>query len=251
MLGGFVAFVISAYLKLPPAVTLVLTAVIMFMIGAGVLGLMIPAKLRITTKPDDQNYVMIMMLAFATFAEYLILELFGGGAVAAPSILNGATLIVSNVYLTNQVILAAGISLSAYLILFIFLKFTKTGKGIRAFTQNGEVARSIGIDGQKLAFIVYGIGVMMAAVSGALLASIYSVDSATGWNELVIAFVIVTFGGIGSVSGSLIGGLIYGIVYSIMLYYYPTYALVAVLVMIYALLVIKPTGLRGKIIERV
>lgn len=251
MLGGFVAFVISAYLKLPPAVTLVLTAVIMFMIGAGVLGLMIPAKLRITTKPDDQNYVMIMMLAFATFAEYLILELFGGGAVAAPSILNGATLIVSNVYLTNQVILAAGISLSAYLILFIFLKFTKTGKGIRAFTQNGEVARSIGIDGQKLAFIVYGIGVMMAAVSGALLASIYSVDSATGWNELVIAFVIVTFGGIGSVSGSLIGGLIYGIVYSIMLYYYPTYALVAVLVMIYALLVIKPTGLRGKIVERV
>ncbi|MEM3264728.1 MAG: branched-chain amino acid ABC transporter permease [Conexivisphaerales archaeon] len=250
MLGGVLAFVVSYYLRLPPALALILVAGLVFIIGIGALKLTIPANSRVTVDPDRQNFVMITFLAFATIAEYSVLLIFGPNTVAAPSIVNGSTQIIANVFVTNQTLLASVITLLGYLLLYMFLRLTKMGKGIRAYTQNKETAEALGVDGQRLAFMVYGIGVIMAAISGALLASIFSIDSSAGWNELVIAFVIVTLGGIGSIFGSLIGGLIYGIIYSIMLYYYPSYAFIAVLLIIFALLLIKPTGILGEIIER-
>ena len=66
----------------------------------------------------------------------------------------------------------------------------------------------------------------------------------------MIAFVIVTFGGIGSISGSFLGGLVYGIIYAITQYYLPSYSFVIALVLIYIVLVNKPTGILGEIIER-
>ena len=96
----------------------------------------------------------------------------------------------------------------------------------------------------------FGLGVSLAALSGSLLSSIYSITAATGWTELMIAFVIVTFGGIGSIGGSFIGGLVFGIVYAITQYFLPAYSFVIALILIYIVLVSKPTGIFGEIIER-
>jgi len=251
MLGGFLAFLASFYLHLPPFFSLLFTCLASFVIGIGVILLIVPSSLRVTTDPDSQNQVMILLLALATATEYVVLLVFGGSSVAVPSMIYGTLTFANGVYITYQTLLASLISVVSYLLLYVFLKFTKVGLGIRAFAQNKDLARAIGIEGERLSLIVFGIGVLLAALSGALLASIFSVNSASGWNELVISFVIVTLGGIGSIFGSLLGGLIYGIAYSIALYYYPSYAFIIVLILIYLVLIIKPTGLLGEIIERV
>jgi branched-subunit amino acid ABC-type transport system permease component len=90
----------------------------------------------------------------------------------------------------------------------------------------------------------------MAALAGALLSSIYSSTTATGWNELVTAFIIVTFGGVGSLAGSLVGGLTYGIIYSELQFFYPSLSFVIVIFVIYIFILIRPTGIFGRIVER-
>ncbi|MEM3657864.1 MAG: hypothetical protein QXQ66_05520, partial [Candidatus Hadarchaeum sp.] len=95
------------------------------------------------------------------------------------------------------------------------------------------------------------IGCTLASASGALLASVFSVNSAAGWSVLPLAFVIVTLGGIGNIFGSLIGGLIFGLVYSVGLFFIQAYAIVIVLLVMYCILLIKPTGLLGGLVERV
>ena len=155
-----------------------------------------------------------------------------------------------DLFVSYQTIISIAISILCYVALFIFLRDSKIGKAIRAFSQDRELAEAMGVRVSTIALMSFGLGVSLAALSGALLSSIYSITAATGWNELVIVFVIVTFGGIGSISGSFLGGLVYGIIYSITQYYLPAYSFVIALVLIYIVLVTKPTGILGEIIER-
>ena len=250
MMGGFLFFVGSSLLLLPVAMAFVFTLIASFVFGVIVLLLLIPRRIRVTNDPQEGNKVMMIFLGFATIAEYVVFLLFGGQTLSVPSLLNGVMAIPGGIYVRNQELLAALISLAFYAFLLLTLKYTKIGMGIRAYSQNKEIADALGIDGARLALIVFGIGAMMAAAAGSLLASVYSIDSTSGWNELITAFIIVIFGGIGSVPGSLIGGLLYGIIYSFFLYYYPSYAFAAVLLMIYFIIIFRPSGLLGEHVER-
>lgn len=250
LIGGFLAYLFYA-LHLPPIINFILVVLSAFFIGIGALYLVIPKKLWVTLDPDEQNIVMIAFLALATVTEYIVLLIFGGASVSIPSIFYGNVKILGNVYLTAQVTFSSYLSLAVFILLYLFLYKSKFGKGIRAYSQNRELALAVGINEFTIVIFTFGLGVSLAALSGSLLGSIFSINSASGWDELVIAFVIVTFGGIGNVFGSLIGGLVYGLVYSIVLYYYPSYAFVAVLLIIYLILLIKPSGILGKVYERV
>lgn len=250
MLGGFLTFFAVSSLHLPIVLSIVFAFSAAFALGVFFLFVLIPKQMWVSSNPDAQNTVMIIFLALAQVLQQGTFIVYGGGSVAVPRISFGNIIAPGGVYIPYQTIIAIAISLLCYVGLFLFLRDTKIGKAIRAFSQDRELAEAMGVRVSTIALMSFGLGVSLAALSGSLLSSIYSITAATGWNELVIAFVIVTFGGIGSISGSFIGGIVYGIVYAITQYYLPAYSFVIALVLIYIVLVNKPTGILGEIIER-
>ena len=248
MLGGFLLFLSSIALGLPILVAIVVALVASFALGIALM-FILPANLRIATNADDANFIMIIMLMFAILVEYALDIVTGGVTLPVPSLALG-TVVISKVGFTYQSLIAASVSVVAYAALGTFLRSSKIGRAIRAYAQNPELAEALGARGSNVVSITFGIGVMLAALSGVLLTPIYSVSSSTGWDMLVIAFVVVTLGGLGSLYGSLIGGIIYGVGYSLLSYYMPTYTYIILLAIIYVIVVLKPTGIMGEIVER-
>ena len=250
MLGGFLTFFAVSSLHLPIVLSIMFAVAAAFALGLFFLYVLIPKKMWVSSNPDAQNLVMITFLALAQVLQNGAFIVYGGGSVAVPRIFFGYVIAPGGVYIGDQTVIAIAISLLCYVGLFLFLRDTKIGKAIRAFSQDRELAEAMGVKVSTIALLSFGLGVSLAALSGSLLSSIYSITASTGWNELVIAFVIVTFGGIGSISGSFLGGLVYGIIFAVTQYFLPAYSFAIALVLIYIVLVNKPTGILGEIIER-
>jgi branched-chain amino acid transport system permease protein len=104
-------------------------------------------------------------------------------------------------------------------LLYLFLYRTKTGLAIRATAQSPTLARPFGIDIDYIYLITFGIGIALAGVSGSVLIATRSVVPITANFLLLIAFVIVTLGGLGSITGALLGGLFIGVVDSFVSFY--------------------------------
>jgi branched-chain amino acid transport system permease protein len=107
-------------------------------------------------------------------------------------------------------IIAAGVAVAA-LLYFIVAK-TRLGMLVRAGASNREMATAMGIDIKLVFTLLFGFGAALCAVAGALLGPILAVQVGMGESILILAFVVIVIGGIGSVRGALVGALLVGIV---------------------------------------
>jgi branched-chain amino acid transport system permease protein len=83
---------------------------------------------------------------------------------------------------------------------------------VRAGASNREMALAMGVNIQRLFTLVFGAGAALCAVAGALLAPLLAVQVGMGENILILAFVVIVIGGIGSIRGALVGALLVGVV---------------------------------------
>jgi branched-chain amino acid transport system permease protein len=83
---------------------------------------------------------------------------------------------------------------------------------VRAGASNREMAQAMGSDVRKLFTAVFGVGAALCAVAGGLLGPLVAVQVGMGENILILAFVVIVIGGIGSVRGALMGSLLVGVV---------------------------------------
>ncbi len=107
-------------------------------------------------------------------------------------------------------IIATGLVLA--LLLYLLVQRTRFGALVRAGASNRAMASAMGVDVPLLFTAVFGLGAALCAVAGALLGPLLAVQVGMGENILILAFVVVTIGGIGSIRGALIGALLVGLV---------------------------------------
>ena len=132
-------------------------------------------------------------------------------------------------------------------VLVLFLKTTYTGIAMRAVSQNREAAYLMGINVGRMYWISFGIGVGISAIGGTLLATFYPIHPEMGAFFTLLAFVIVVFGGFGSVFGAYISGIIIGVTESVSaLFITPTLKDVVAFLLFIVVILVKPTGLFGK-----
>jgi branched-chain amino acid transport system permease protein len=112
---------------------------------------------------------------------------------------------------TNRVIVFL-FALAISLLLLVLLRFTLFGKAVRAMMQSPVGAQLVGIDTAVLHPVVFGAGLGLAGVAGALLSMIYEISPSMGEPYTVTALIVITLGGLGSASGSFLGGLLLGLV---------------------------------------
>ena len=107
------------------------------------------------------------------------------------------------------VVIAAGLAMA--LLLWLLVTRTRLGMWVRAGASDREMAEVMGIDTRTLFTFVFAVGAMLCAVAGALLGPLLAVQVGMGENILILSFVVITIGGIGSIRGALIGSLLVGL----------------------------------------
>ncbi len=127
--------------------------------------------------------------------------------------------------------------------MFLVLTRTKLGMMIRAGSTNREMVQSLGIDIQFLYRVVFAAGVALAVFAGMVAAPVSSVYPNMGASVLIICFVVVVIGGIGSVRGALLASLLIGVVDTFGKVLLPEAAGVLVYVLMALILLWKPDGL--------
>jgi branched-chain amino acid transport system permease protein len=169
-----------------------------------------------------------------------------------PGLPSKITLINTDV-LTGRA-LAALISLTAFITLSLLISKTKTGRAMKALSQDLEAAMLMGISLEKLYMFTTAISSGLASLAGVLYTSTVTFGvSAQMWMiGLAISFTVVVLGGLGSIKGSLLGGLILGISETAVMKIIPKGGVLQTsipFIIIILMLIIRPKGLFGKKIE--
>lgn len=108
------------------------------------------------------------------------------------------------------VIIASGLAVG--LLLYVVVGHTRVGMLVRAGATNARMVSALGVDIRRLFMIVFGFGTMLAAFAGAMIAPILSVEPGMGDTVLILAFVVIVIGGIGSIRGAFLAALLIGLV---------------------------------------
>ena len=189
--------------------------------------------------------IIIVTLAFALILEQFILLTFGEHGISFPSVIRGVTSIGA-VLIPIMRLFVLAVAIIALILLWIFIGKTRLGKEITAASQDAEAATLMGLNVDRLFMVTVFISAILAALGGALYAQVYAANPFMVLKSLIFAFAIVILGGLGSVRGSIIAAFIVGYILTavIVLYGARWSELVAVLIII-AILVLRPAGLFG------
>jgi branched-chain amino acid transport system permease protein len=129
------------------------------------------------------------------------------------------------------------------LALYLVIARTRLGMAIRAGASNREVVQTLGVDIRLLYRIVFAAGVALAVFAGMIAAPVSSVYPGMGNQVLIISFVVVVIGGIGSIRGALLASLLVGVVDTFGKVFMPQIAGILVYVLMAAILLWRPEGL--------
>lgn len=237
MLGAYFAFWTFSLLHLNPLISVVLSVPIFFLIGSTL-------HKRITERLTNAPELSALILTFGmSILIWNLAQFFWTNTYRSVPYLTGNFSFLGLTLAKSKTIsffLALGMTIA----LFTFLKYSKIGKGIRATSQNSEVALVCGIDTKKMRTLTFGIGIGLAGAAGVIVSLQWVIFPQMGGSYVSKAFAIVVLGGLGNVQGALVGGFIIGILESLVTQYMSAkMAQILPSLIILIILLLKPTGL--------
>ena len=159
-----------------------------------------------------------MSQVLATFALILIINeavrmIWGTDlALSAPAALSGPVELLPGLKYPSYRLVIIGVGLALALFLYLVVTQTRMGAWVRAGASNRDMAMAMGINIQRWFTLVFGLGAAMCAVAGAMLGPLLAVQVGMGESILILAFVVIVIGGIGSIWGAFVGSLLVGFV---------------------------------------
>ncbi len=155
----------------------------------------------------------------ATFGVILFLnqgvKLLWGAAplqVPMPQLLSGGVEIMSGLRYPVYRLAILGTGLATAALLWLVVERTRLGMLVRAGATNAPMVAALGVDIRRLFMAVFGFGAMLAGFAGVMAAPILSVEPGMGDNLLILAFVVIVIGGIGSIRGAFIAAIMVGLI---------------------------------------
>jgi branched-chain amino acid transport system permease protein len=129
-----------------------------------------------------------------------------------PQALSGPVSLLPGLRYPAYRLFVIGVGLAIALLLYVLVARTRTGMRVRAGASNREMATTMGVNVRVLFTALFGVGAGLCALAGAMLGPILSVQVGMGESVLILAFVVIVIGGIGSIRGALVGALLIGMV---------------------------------------
>jgi len=241
--GAYIAWALhNRFPDLDYPIVFVITIPIMFAFGAAFDKFIITPLRR---KPGWRFTVFIVTLAAALFLDSLALVIFGPRYKTLPPLIEGNFNLAGFIIPKHDIALVI-IAVSILICLGLFLGRTRQGMAMRAVAQNTVGALIVGIPMTQVFRYTFAISAAFAGISGMLLAPKTLIFPIVGWPILIKSFVIVVFGGLGSVRGTLYAAFILGMTEAMISYYVGgVWALPIFLAILGVVLVFKPQGLFG------
>jgi branched-chain amino acid transport system permease protein len=203
---------------------------------------------RVIVRPVYRDHLRQILITIGALivAEQLLLAVWGGNPVAVrrPAFLEGSILI-GQASIEIYRIFAFILGLAVFLALRLVLRRTRLGLVIRAGVENREMVEALGFRVDRVFLGVFMAGSALAAVGGAMWAGYQGLISASlGGEILILLFIVVIIGGLGSVEGSLLGALLVGLLGNYVAFLFPKLALASNMLLMMAILLWRPWGLR-------
>jgi branched-chain amino acid transport system permease protein len=163
--------------------------------------------------------------------------------VKTPDLLNYSIPLTDNLSYPVYRLFMSAVCLLLAGLMYVLIQRTRFGMMIRAGAANREMAQSLGININLVYRLVFALGVALAAFAGMLAAPVSSVFPGMGSQVLIICFVVVVIGGIGSVWGALVAALLIGFADTFGKVLFPDFAGISVYLLMAAILLWRPEGL--------
>lgn len=238
-LGMFAVYLAFTGVGLNPYLTLLLVAGAGLLVGILIYGV---AVHRVLNAP-------VLSTLLATFAVNMIIIGIGTAVfTASPRNVDFSlgSFSLGPVSLTWARVAAALAAVLVTGLLYLFLYRTRPGKSIRAVANNRAAAELMGIPTSRVLALSFGLGTMLAAIAGGLIATFFPFTILAGGSYELKSFVICVLGGLGNPLGALIGGLILGALEGIIpAFMETTWVPVLEFVLFIVILLVRPTGLLG------
>lgn len=243
MLGSFFAFELFRRAGIDPIVAFFLAFPFFFVLGALTYRLLIT---RVERAAQTQGLV-------AMFGLMVLIENLGTIAwttdtrvITAPY--SNSSLVIGPVTLVHVKLIAGLLALLLIGAFWAFLRYTLTGKAIRAMGQNRDAATAIGVNVAQLSAVMFGLGIACAGAAGVTLAMTFPFSPNTQVQWLAWAFLVVILGGLGNVANTLVAGLVVGLIQTACTAFMPfDYVYLVLYVLLAVVLVARREGLSGAV----
>lgn len=243
MIGSYMGFYAMTLIGLPFPIAFILAA-----LGAGLVAVLVEkaayAPLRQRKAPF--LYYIISAMGASIFLENIVLALVGPNFRTFPPVLGSKPFEFGGLMLGRLDLMMFVISSVTLISLVYFIEKTKTGLAIRATSYSERASSLMGVNTEKVIFIIFILGGALAGIAGILFGMKYTVFPQMG-NITMKAFIAAVFGGLGSLPGAVLGALLLGIIETMTsAYLSSTYRDLIAFGLLIFILVVRPAGLMGK-----
>lgn len=214
---------------------------------AGLVGALIERTLMRPFYKRPEEYQLLMTFGLLMILEDLIRMIWGPNPLSATNVYAslGSIAIGDNRYPTYNVA-TIGIGALAAIFLWAFIYRTRFGVILRATSQDKRMASALGVNVNRVYIQAFTLGCFMAGLGGAIIVPSQSAVLGMGVDALVLAFIVVVIGGLGSLEGALVGALVVGVVRETGITLFPEIELAVLYLIAAIVLLVRPAGLFGR-----
>jgi branched-chain amino acid transport system permease protein len=242
MIGAYAAFSLAQWTGS------LWTALPLGIVLAAALGLVLEKLLISRLYRRDHLYQVLLTFGLILVFEEMRSILVGDDVhgVSIPTLLDASLPLTDTLSYPVYRLFISGVCLVLAALMYVTIQKTRLGMMIRAGASNSEMTQALGINIRWIHALVFAAGVALAVFAGMIAAPVSSVFPGMGNQVLIVCFVIVVIGGIGSLKGALIASLLIGFVDTFGKVLLPELAGVAVYLLMAIVLLFRPTGLYGR-----
>jgi branched-chain amino acid transport system permease protein len=209
-------YMVGAYLTatLAQATGSFTLGLVLAVLATGVIGMLLEVSVLRRLYQRDHLSQVLATFALILIANEAVRMIWGEQPIGlpTPAALSGPVELLPGMPYPAYRLLVIAVGLAMAALLYFLVAHTRMGMRVRAGASNREMATAMGVDIKRLFTLVFGIGAMLCAVAGAMLGPLLAVQVGMGEEILILAFVVIVIGGIGSIRGALVGALLVGMV---------------------------------------
>jgi branched-chain amino acid transport system permease protein len=216
-------------------------------LAAAVLGAVLEPTLLRPFYRRAEEYQLLVTFGLLMILEDLMRFIWGPYPLSASEIFeNFGSLTIGDSIYPSYNLLVIGVGVAAAVFLWAFIYRTRFGIVLRATSQNMRMASALGVNVNRVYVEAFTLGCFMAGLGGAIIVPSQSAVLGMGIDAVVLAFIVVVIGGLGSLEGALVGAVIVGFVREAGIAWFPEIELAVLYLAAAIVLLVRPAGLFGR-----
>ena len=211
---------------------------------------------RFVYRPIQRHEASFFTVFVASFGVSIIIQsliemIFGRGFVTLTTPLAQARPMFGGIYIAPMFWIVLVVTLVVFAVLWAFLRFTRTGIGLRALSESPELLRAYGLSAQRLSALVFAIGSVLCVPAAILKMAITGMQPSVNSHVMLISLASTIVGGVGSITGAALGGLLLGIAENVSITLLDSqWSEAASFIVLFAFILLRPRGLFGYAVTR-